>query len=118
MEFLRSFLRLHFARKPGLASRNFGSPLSLYSVIDNSPKTRVRRQASPIMSSLLVSGKRGELLRNFSNFHHFLEIVDFSTSLSGRLHPEHRLVSPVEVKIANKIFELLPETERVTEMNL
>ena len=101
-----------------LASRNFGSVLSLYSVIDNSPKTRVRRQASPIMSSLLVSGKRGELLRNFSNFHHFLEIVDFSTSLSRRLHPEHRLVSPVEVKIAKKVSQLLPETERVTEMKL
>ena len=51
-----------------------------------SPRTRVRPQASPIMSSLLVSGKRGELLRGFSNFHHFLEIVDFSTSLSRRLH--------------------------------
>ena len=101
-----------------LASRNFGSVLSLYSVIDNSPKTRVRRQASPIRSSLLVSGKRGELLRNFSNFHHFLEIVDFSTSLSRRLHPEHRLVSPVEVKIAKKVSQLLPETERVTEMKL
>lgn len=101
-----------------LASRNFGSVLSLYSVIDNSPKTRVRRQASPIMSSILVSGKRGELLRNFSNFHLFLEIVDFSTSLSRRLHPEHRLVSPVEVKIANKVSQLLPETERVTEMKL
>ena len=101
-----------------LASRNFGSVLSLYSVIDNSPKTRVRRQASPIRSSLLVSGKHGELLRNFSNFHHFLEIVDFSTSLSRRLHPEHRLVSPVEVKIANKVSQLLPETERVTEMKL
>ena len=101
-----------------LASRNFGSVLSLYSVIDNSPKTRVRRQASPIMSSLLVSGKRGELLRNFSNFHLFLEIVDFSTSLSRRLHPEHRLVSPVEVKIANKVSQLLPETERITEMKL
>ena len=101
-----------------LASRNFGSVLSLYSVIDNSPKTRVRRQASPIMSSLLVSGKRGELLRNFSNLHHFLEIVDFSTSLSRRLHPEHRLVSPVEVKIAKKVSQLLPETERVTKMKL
>ena len=101
-----------------LASRNFGSVLSLYSVIDNSPRTRVRRQASPIMPSLLVSGKRGELLRSFSNFHHFLEIVDFSASPSGRLHPEHRLVSPVEVKIANKISQLLPETERVTEMKL
>ena len=101
-----------------LASRNFGSVLSLYSVIDNSPRTRVRRQASPIMPSLLVSGKRGELLRSFSNFHHFLEIVDFSASPSGSLHPEHRLVSPVEVKIANKISQLLPETERVTEMKL
>ena len=101
-----------------LASRNFGSVLSLYSVIDNSPRTRVRRQASPIMSSLLVGGKRGELLRSFSNFHHFLEIVDFSASLSGSLHPEHHLVSPVEVKIANKISQLLPETERVTEMKL
>ena len=101
-----------------LASRNFGSVLSLYSVIDNSPRTRVRRQVSPIMCSLLVSGKRGELLRSFSNFHHFLEIVDFSASPSGSLHPEHRLVSPVEVKIANKISQLLPETERVTEMKL
>ena len=101
-----------------VASRNFGSLLSLYSVIDNSPRTWVRRQTSPITSSLLVSGKRGELLRNFSNFHNFLEIVDFSTSLSGGLQPEHRLVSPVEVKITNKISQLLPETERVTEMKL
>ena len=69
-----------------VVSRNFGSLLSLFNVIDNSPRTRVRPQASPIMSSLLVSGKRGELLRGFSNFHHFLEIVDFSTSLSRRLH--------------------------------
>ena len=71
--------------------------------MDNSPRTWVRRQASPFMSSLLVSGKRGELLRTFSNFHHFLEIVDFSSSLSGSLHPEHRLVRPMEVKIANEI---------------
>ena len=69
-----------------VALRNLGSLLSLYNVIDNSPRTRVRPQASPIMSSLLVSGKRGELLRGFSNFHHFLEIVDFSSSLSRRLH--------------------------------
>ena len=100
-----------------LTSRNFGSVLRLCSVIDNSPRTRARRQTSPIMSSLLVSGKRGELLRSFSNCHHFLEIFDFSASRSGSLHPEHRLVSPVEVKIANKISQL-PETQRVTEMKL
>ena len=54
-----------------VASRNFGSLLSLFNVIDNSLRTRVRPQASPIMSSLLVSGKRGELLRGNCRFLYF-----------------------------------------------